>query len=113
MNYSRIIRLVAVAVGLVYSLGYLSPRLRDVIEEQVPFVGMLALFIIGACVGLYAACLFAPASFLATQEGRKWMTGMSGTGSTKVFRSVCSAALLFFLFATHVVLYYAFVFLRE
>ena len=113
MNYSRMIQLAAVAVGLVYSLGYLSPRLRYVIEDQVPFVGVLALFIWGACVGLYAACLLAPSSFLATQEGRKWMTGVSGTGSTKVFRSVCSAALLFFLLATYAVLYYAFIFLRD
>lgn len=113
MNYARVIKFAAVAIGVLYSLGYLSERLRYVIDDQVPFVGVLALFIWGMCVGLYAACLFAPSSFLASAEGRKWMTGLSGTASPRVFRSVCSASLAFFLFATYVVMWYAFVFMRD
>ncbi len=113
MTYSRIIQMAGIVFGIIYSLGYLSPRLRYVIEDQLPLVGIVALFIIGVCVGLSTACLFAPSSFLATEEGRRWMTRMSGTTSPKLFRSYCSAALLFFLFATYVVLHYTFVFLKE
>jgi hypothetical protein len=113
MNYSRIIQSAAVSLGVVYSLGYLSPRLRHVIDDQVPFAGVIALFIWGACVGLYAACLFAPSAFLASANGRNWMMGMSGTDSPRRFRSVCVAALLFFLSATCAVLYYVLVFMRD
>ena len=113
MSYSRIIQLAAITGGVLYSLGYLSSRLRYVIDDQMPFVGIVALFFIGACVGLLSACLFAPSSFLATAEGRKWMTGLRGATSPKLFRSFCLAGLLFLLFTTYVVLHYTFVFLRE
>jgi hypothetical protein len=113
MSYSRTIWLTAIGVGIVYSLGYLSERLRYTIDDQVPLIGPIVLFICGACVGMYAACLFAPASFLATSQGRTWMQALSGVGRANRFRSVCFGVLTFFLLATSLVLWYAFAFVRD
>lgn len=106
-----------IATGLLYVLGYFSDRLRWAIGEHVPMepapVGMFILFCIGATLGMYSACLLAPAAYLSTEEGRRLMRTMTGTESTSGFRTAAATAVGFLLFATAVTLNYVFVHLRD
>lgn len=117
MLYPLFILLVSVALGLVYSLGVFAARLRYVIGEHVPMeptlVGGLVLFIIGATLGLYLSCLALPTSYLATQQGRKLMRGLSGTHDVRWFRSACTSVVLLIVGATTLILWYAYGFVRD
>jgi hypothetical protein len=117
MPYSVLVALAAAAVGLVYSLGIRAERLRDVLGEHVPMepapVGVLVLFTIGATLGLYLACLLLSSQYLATQQGRKLMRGLSGTQGVAAFRAVCAGAVLFLAGSTAFVLWYTYLFLRD
>jgi hypothetical protein len=117
MPYSVLIVLGAVIVGAVYSLGIRAERLRDVVGEHVPMepapLGVAVLFIIGAAMGLYSSCLLLPAKYLATEQGRKLMRGLSGTDSVSAFRGVCAGAVLFLATSTAFVLWYTYLFLRD
>ncbi len=108
MGYSRQIQLAMIVGGCVYSLSYLSDRLRDEIDDQLPYVGILAVFIIGACVGMYAACLIVPRSFYDTSEGKTWINALSSSGEHALFRRVCWGCLSFLLLATLGTLCYVF-----
>jgi hypothetical protein len=59
------------AIGALYSLGYLSFDIREVMSDGVPMepsiVGVLVLFCLGATLGLSISEGFAPATYIADQ----------------------------------------------
>jgi hypothetical protein len=117
MSYSLFIALSSVTIGLIYSLGVFADRIRHVVGEHVPMqplpVGVLVLFVIGATLGLYLACVALPAKYLETRQGQKLMGGLSGTRDVQLFRTVCATAVLVIVSGTMVVLWYAYGFVRD
>jgi hypothetical protein len=112
MDYHQVINLGTLSGGLVYALLYLlSAKIRYAIGEQVP-LGSIAMFLWGACIGLHAVCLFAPASFLKTSSSRHWMMEVFRTDSQAHLRAICVGTLPFLLVATYLMFVFAHVLYR-
>ncbi len=102
--YSRIIWLVAILAGLIYSAGYLSVDIREVMGKHVPMfhgpVGILLLFCMGATLGMSLAATVAPRAFLDSEDGQEFMREAAGSKTKLGFRLKACAVAMFVALAT-------------
>jgi hypothetical protein len=103
--YGRVVAISTLASGALYSLGYLSFDIREVMSDGVPMeppvLGITVLFCLGAAIGLSLAEGFAPSAYVVRQIG-------SSSVAQMWYRSRRFVVVTLILTVTAVVLYFAF-----
>jgi hypothetical protein len=109
--YGQVIWSAMILLGIVYSIGYLSVDIREVLSDGVPMsppvVGIGLLFCMGGALGSSLAVAFAPASYFVSPVGKQELD-WDRTSLPLVTRGKAAVAALFILIGTGVVLYFAF-----
>jgi hypothetical protein len=110
--YGRVIWWAMILTGIVYSIGYVSIDIREVLSDGVPMspaiVGIAVLFCLGGALGLSLAMALAPSSYFSSAAGKRELN-WDRTSLPLVTRTKAALTSLFILFVTAVVLYLAFI----
>jgi hypothetical protein len=114
MRYSAVIWGAGILTGCVYALSYLCFDIQVVLMKHLPrplALGIAGLFAMGMGLGSSLACALAPASFLESEEGTRWLVEYGRTRRPWVFRLEALGIAAIIGFVTLVVLLDAFVFI--